>query len=812
MALTKIDGEFTSPDFADQDIVTTGDVGIGTTAPIANLDIAPASSSASLRVHARSDSSAVPAIELMRGTNTTFGADLYQDFRLKNSAGELIVEYGQSGSISEALRVDSLGNVGIGTTSPSVLLHMAANEPQFYIQDANSTGNNVNATIQFRDSSNTQLSYLGYAGSSDSHFSLFNTMSGGDLRFGTASTERMRIDSSGRVGIGTTSPGTPLHIANQYPSIRLQSNTGSYQQRSTVGQFDNIMYIECDNDNAVASSAMAFTVDASEKMRIDSSGRVLIGTATEGNADADALTISSTGGYTGITLRSDTNQGGAIYFSDATSGAGEYDGYITYAQSNQSMSFGTAGNGSPRMLIDSSGFIHQKFTSNNSSTPEGLLINNLNNATGNNASLIFSNDSGERKKVAIAAVDVGSYGASDLVFALDSADSGSVSLSTDEKMRINSSGQVLIGTASPSTSSVTTRISAYSNSNDWMLMDIGATGSGDTGGIYGVRSRLTTYNPIALASAYESSSQVTCYYGGGWGGYGRSANELRFYTSAAIDNAAGTTGNERMRIDSSGRVGIGTSDFAATSPYADNLVVKDATDAGITIQGASSSSEHSSLYLGDTTANRGWLEQTLGGGASSTLTIGTAGITRFYNNGGERMRIDSNGDVHIGKTAFTSHNTDGHTFNNSGWAHHCTTNLAALYLNRNNSNGNIAEFYVSNSYIGNINYDGTTCTYNSVSDYRLKENIVDIADGISRVKQLSPRRFNFISNPDTTVDGFIAHEAQSVVPEAVCGEKDGEQMQGIDQSKLVPLLTAALQEAIAKIETLETKVAALEAQ
>ena len=74
-----------------------------------------------------------------------------------------------------------------------------------------------------------------------------------------------------------------------------------------------------------------------------------------GNADADALTISSTGGYTGITLRSDTNQGGAIYFSDATSGAGEYDGYITYAQSNQSMSFGTAGNGSPRMLIDSTG-------------------------------------------------------------------------------------------------------------------------------------------------------------------------------------------------------------------------------------------------------------------------------------------------------------------------------------------------------------------------------------------------------------------------------------------------------------------------
>ena len=72
-------------------------------------------------------------------------------------------------------------------------------------------------------------------------------------------------------------------------------------------------------------------------------------------------------------------------------------------------------------------------------------------------------------------------------------------------------------------------------------------------------------------------------------------------------------------------------------------------------------------------------------------------------------------------------------------------------------------------------------------------------------------RFNFTADDTLTVDGFIAHEAQTVVPEAITGEKDGEEMQGIDQSKLVPLLTAALQEAIAKIETLETKVAALEA-
>ena len=88
---------------------------------------------------------------------------------------------------------------------------------------------------------------------------------------------------------------------------------------------------------------------------------------------------------------------------------------------------------------------------------------------------------------------------------------------------------------------------------------------------------------------------------------------------------------------------------------------------------------------------------------------------------------------------------------------------------------------------------------------------------INRVKQLAPKRFNFIADADTTVDGFLAHEAQAVVPESVTGIKDevdddgNAVMQNIDQSKLVPLLVGALKESIAKIETLEAKVAALEA-
>jgi len=118
--------------------------------------------------------------------------------------------------------------------------------------------------------------------------------------------------------------------------------------------------------------------------------------------------------------------------------------------------------------------------------------------------------------------------------------------------------------------------------------------------------------------------------------------------------------------------------------------------------------------------------------------------------------------------------------------------------------------------VGFISTTNTATQYVTSSDYRLKENAVDISDGITRLKQLQPKRFNFIDD-DSVVDGFMAHEAQAVVPEAVTGTKDAldsdgnPDYQGIDQSKLVPLLTAALKEAIAKIETLETKVAALEA-
>lgn len=259
----------------------------------------------------------------------------------------------------------------------------------------------------------------------------------------------------------------------------------------------------------------------------------------------------------------------------------------------------------------------------------------------------------------------------------------------------------------------------------------------------------------------------------------RDAANAAWITVGTIDaniQTFATAGAERLRIDSSGRVGIGTA-----SPT-ELLQLSADTDPKIYF-----------VDVGNTTAK-----------------IGIVGSTAlgFEIAGSERLRIDSSGDVLVGTTTVRARLTLEKAFAGGTAIDTNTTTASTTY--------SAAVFRHNGTLVGQITASTTATAYVTSSDYRLKENIEPVADGITRLKQLNPSRFNFIADPDTTVDGFIAHEVQAVVPEAITGEKDAEDddgnpiYQGIDQSKLVPLLTAALQEAIAKIETLEAKVAALE--
>ena len=126
------------------------------------------------------------------------------------------------------------------------------------------------------------------------------------------------------------------------------------------------------------------------------------------------------------------------------------------------------------------------------------------------------------------------------------------------------------------------------------------------------------------------------------------------------------------------------------------------------------------------------------------------------------------------------------------------------------TNDTLLSFEYNSTPVGYIRRTATSTSYLTTSDYRLKENLAPITDAVTRVKQLPVYKFNFKSDKNTTVDGFLAHEVQDVVPEAVSGEKDGEEYQGIDQSKLVPLLVAAVKEQQDVIEQLKSRIDALE--
>tara|TARA_R100000789_G_scaffold26567_1_gene29732 strand:+ start:149 stop:1165 length:1017 start_codon:yes stop_codon:yes gene_type:complete len=214
---------------------------------------------------------------------------------------------------------------------------------------------------------------------------------------------------------------------------------------------------------------------------------------------------------------------------------------------------------------------------------------------------------------------------------------------------------------------------------------------------------------------------------------------------------------------------------------------------------------------------------------------------RIHTNDSEQMRIDSAGFVGINNTAPNaqlvvederSGSIGTVLFKNTHASVEAGDEVLRIQFSGDNdcTGGHFINFFDSGGDIGGINCaSASTVAYATTSDYRFKENIVDITTPITKLKALKPKSFNFIKTPSITQDGFLAHELADVVPIAVSGEKDATKVidtydedgkvngtetvidsQGVDTSFVVPLLVGALQEAIAKIEILESKVTVLE--
>jgi hypothetical protein len=345
----------------------------------------------------------------------------------------------------------------------------------------------------------------------------------------------------------------------------------------------------------------------------------------------------------------------------------------------------------------------------------------------------------------------------------------------------------------------------------------------------------------STTSASSSAVVIGSYLNAGGGTNGGAIrvyhnHGLTVATSMAFEINGAT---EAARIDSSGRLLVGTS----SSPS-----VGDSLYSYLVVQGypgGSTGNANISLQRGETAANITSGEQigdinfTDSAGYSfakiSCLADANAGSNDYPGrlvfsttadgaaSPTERLRINNVGQILMGTTSTTGLAT-GSSANQgvyfaAGVSFFQCNNNANHYWSKATgyTSGDFTAHWVNNNYVGGITTNGSTTSYVTASDYRLKENVVPLTGAIDRINDLQVYRFNFIANPGHTVDGFIAHEAQLVVPECATKTKDAVDedgkpvMQGIDQSKLVPLLTAALQEAIARIEALETRLSALEA-
>ena len=404
---------------------------------------------------------------------------------------------------------------------------------------------------------------------------------------------------------------------------------------------------------------------------------------------------------------------------------------------------------------------------------------------------------------------------------------------------IDAGGSVLIGKSTPT-----------DLHNTWNHLIIGEKGAiiseNGSGGIDGISISDNAYIDSDTGGyAYQTTDEASKI--------SQTGSNIIFSNASSGSAGSALSFSERMRINSSGHVLLGTTTDGTTAvgtvirdagevliTRASNppLLVNRTTDSGDIIEIRNDNSRvgsiqqrFGSIQVGSSNTNlifnSGASEiapsSDSGGTNDSVLTLG-ANNRRFKN-------IFMNGTIFNEKTTYALENTEGMVIDDSAQIIMESDNGVLLRLNRMNGNGHGLQFYRgATNQVGSISFNTSSTTFNTSSDYRLKENVSYDFDATSRLKKLKPARFNFKTEKDITVDGFLAHEVSDIVPEAVSGEKDamtkevlyveGEPIpdgkkvgdvkeaskidpQGIDQSKLVPLLVKTIQELEARITALE---------
>jgi len=723
--------------------------------------------------------------------------------------GRLVFSTTADGAPSPTARmtINSSGQVGIGTLTPDV------GNTAYKVVQVHSSSNNAyfklsNDTTGSGSGDGVELSLSGSDG-------FLTNRESANLIFRTAATERMRIDSSGRVHIGTTTNrlGETLHVLGQGIITSSAEDTnmmlfGSFgSSTALIGAFNNIPVV--------------FRQNNTERMRIDTTGRLQIGStnntatgtklvvATGNNLEATALINTQDTDINALTLSnwdgSTTTNKVLIGFDN--SGHGAFSLGMPAATNALAFFSSLDGASNERMRIDSSGRLLvgsssvsnngriQGFIAHGSTAGESgiVSVDTTSMATGVGGEISFmakTNTSGDYNYVGHVRGIKENSTSGNTACALTFHTRPTLT-APQERMRIDSSGTVRIA-------------------NDSFTADTGADNLIVGSGFSGVNSGMTILNHsgqdgrICFGQPGDPDAGMIVYSHGN--------NHMQFNVESS----------ERMRIGANGHVGLGTSspNVSGFNTDARVLTISGPKRGVLELRGNTQAADSIGV-IRFFSANNNEAE------ISSHADASFNGDLRFTTNGSQRMRIDSSGRFFFATTSQGAHggfyNIDGSASSTNTLNVKGTTSNYVMVSSAGGGSGDHIFFgnYTSGSpstNTGRIIDDGSNVTYHTTSDYRLKENVVTISDGISRVKQLNPIRHTWINNPTPgTVDGWLAHELDEVCPYAVDGEKDATNPdgsinpQGVDYGRITPLLTAALKEAIAKIETLEAKVAALEA-